>query len=103
MVSKYFVSASGTGDEQVTEGGVNVTGYNLRLMGFTVQDDGATVSKVVFRNGTGTGNDGVAGAYIAANASDAQWFGPLGVHCPNGIFIDRTAGTTTVTVFYAKA
>jgi hypothetical protein len=36
---------------------------------------------------------------LAANGSTFQWFGPQGIWCPSGVFVDRVSGETELTLF----
>ncbi len=88
--------ASGTGDQQISDSKPS------RLMGWSLVESHATtpaLSELVLRNGTTTGDPEVAHIKVPASGSDHEWFGPQGITCKDGIFLDRVVGTTTVVVF----
>lgn len=95
MAAAAFTSASGTGD-------ATVRSERSTLMGVIVNESAATAAaaEVVIRDGTDATGAEVLRLQVAADESDGIWLGPQGVRCNNGIFIDRTAGTTIVTVYH---
>ena len=88
--------ATGTGDVQ----GVAATA-GLRLMGYAVRESAGApaVAALNLRHGDDATDPLLIPIELAANGSDNQWFGPAGVHCPSGIFVDRVAGETELTIF----
>lgn len=69
-------------------------------MGFSVHETAAAVATAVIRDGTSTSGVPVAYISLAAAGGQTQWFGPQGIVCTNGIFLDRVTGTTEITVWY---
>lgn len=91
------VVASGTGDVQAVSG----TKYNLRLVGFSVAETAGTAAtaEVVLRHGTAATDDPlVAPINLAADGFGTFWY-PPGIPCPNGIYVDRVSGTTTLVLY----
>lgn len=86
------VSASGTGD-------VALTGSPTTLMGFNIAETATTpaVATVTFLNGSG--GSVFFTVELAANTSVTEWFGDEGIFFPKGVYLDRVAGETTVSVF----
>jgi len=72
------------------------------LYGFEVSDD--TQSSVHAHIHHGTDNTGpiITGVKPPNGGHDAIWFGPNGVHCPDGIFLDVTSGTPEGSVFVRR-
>lgn len=89
-----FTIASGSGDSAV-----GTSGSSKVLMGWSVKEDSAAVATLVLRHGTSTSDPIIAVINLAASASETRWLGPNGVNCPNGIFVDRLTGTTTVVIY----
>jgi hypothetical protein len=72
------------------------------LKGFSCDETtNAATAKFVIRDGVD--NTGAARVFVnlGANESDRDWFGE-GMRMDNGIFVDRTQGTTEVVVQYAE-
>lgn len=75
----------------------------LRLMGVAWGESGGSPGAAKFtvvHGATGAGGDQVLSVDVAADVSDAKWFGPNGIKMPNGISINHSAGTVDVTLFY---
>lgn len=88
---------SGTGDVQ----GVAANSY-LALIGFTVAETAGTAAaaEVILRHGTTASAPILVGPInLAADGFNSYWFGEYGIYCPNGIFVDRVAGTTTLQIY----
>lgn len=95
---QYTNSASGTGDLEVAA----ASDFN-KIGGFCIQEsDGGGGATVVIRDGTTTGGTIVCGATVAATANATVVLPDGGVVCKSGIFIDRTAGTSIVSVFWRR-
>lgn len=90
-----FSSANTTADVVIS------SSQGARVMGWHANEDATTaaVAEFVIRNGSSTAGDPVIPVNLAANGSDHEWFGPMGVVFSQGVFLDRLSGTTTVTVF----
>lgn len=82
-------------DQQVASG-------NTILMGYMVADDAAGTPVINFYNGTDNTGTLVATARKADGKHETFWFGPNGVHCPDGIYADVTAGTPSGSVFIVQ-
>ena len=76
---------------------------DLRLMGYACRESHGTPAVATFQiihGATVSGGTVVAQIELAANKSDHEWYGPQGIAVPNGLSIDRVAGTVDVTLFY---
>lgn len=88
-----IVSPAGTGDLQISTDQPSV------LLGWSMTETAAGVATGVIRNGTSTAGAPVAYYGLAAAGAQTQWFGPQGIVCDKGIFLDRVTGTTQVVVY----
>lgn len=66
---------------------------NLRLMGYSFQENAGTAASFVIRNGTTASDTPLAYVALAAGESVRDWFGPNGKIAAAGIFFDRVTGT----------
>ena len=75
----------------------------LRLMGFSIQESagGPDAAALYLRHGTDDTGPVMFAVTLAASESKTQWFGPQGLNCEDGIFLERTAGESTVTLLTA--
>ncbi len=75
------------------ETGLTFKGYSIR------ESDGAAATARIF---DGTDNTGrlIAVIELATNASDHEFYGEAGVEAPEGIFVERLAGTYDISVLY---
>lgn len=87
----YTTIAAATGDEA----GVAAS-HGLRLMGYSVRETAAGVATLNIEHGTANSSPIMAAINLAAAGSDIQWFGPQGLPCSSGIWIERLTGTTQV-------
>ena len=87
----YTTVAAGTTDEA----GLAATA-GLRLMGYSVRETAAAVATLNIEHGTANSAPIMAAINLAASASAVQWFGPQGLPCAGGIWIERLTGTTQV-------
>jgi hypothetical protein len=89
--------ASGTADVQ----GIAAQA-NLRLVGFSVTEDAGTAAaaEVILRHGTAATDPELFGITLTADQSTREYFGPNGIAVASGVFVDRVAGTTKLTLFY---
>ncbi len=87
----YTTVAAGTGDEA----GVAAT-PGLRLMGVTVREGAAGAATVNIEHGAANSSPVMAGFTLAASTGKEMWFGPQGLPCPSGIWVERVAGNTAV-------
>lgn len=76
----------------------------LRLMGYAVRESAGTpaVAEALLRHGTAATDPILAFVELAGNGKDAIWFGPNGIRCPNGVFVDRVAGNTEFVLYTAS-
>ena len=82
-------------DQQVASG-------NTILMGYMVADDAAGTPVINFYNGTDNTGTLITTARKLDGKHETEWFGPNGVHCPDGIYADVTAGTPSGSVFIVQ-
>ncbi len=89
--------AAGTGDAQI----VNAR-RGLRLRGFSCAEtaSSAAAAEFILRHGTSTGDPQlVSPVNLNANGVGFPWFGTHGIDCPDGIFLDRISGNTSLVVY----
>ncbi len=89
--------ASGTGDTQVA-----AARPGLRLRGFSCTETAGSAATAEFILYHGTSNSDpqlLAPVTFLANGTGFPWFGDHGIDCPNGIYLDRISGTTTLVVY----
>lgn len=70
------------------------------FMGLDVNDDDSGNVHIHIYNGTDTTGNLIAGAVPANGDHDSHWFGPNGIYCPDGIYIEVDAGTPSGSIFY---
>lgn len=89
--------ATGTADAQ---GVAAATG--LRLLGYSVRESAGTpaVAAVTLRNGEADTAAIIAVDELAANEGKQRWFGPNGVACPLGIFVERVSGESEIVIYH---
>jgi hypothetical protein len=87
----YTTIAAATGDEA---GKAAATG--LRLMGISIRETAGAVATLNIEHGTANSSPVMLAVNLAAAGSVVQWFGPQGLPCPSGIWIERLTGTTQV-------
>ena len=92
-----FDAGSATGS-----GGLVGATTGLRLMGYSVAEDAGSPATASFklRNGTTAGGDMRVYEKLAASQSKTVWFGPEGLACGAGIFLERVSGTTHVLCYH---
>lgn len=76
---------------------------DTRLYGWSIAENAgspavATVS--IYRGAAATAANKIATIELAANGSDSEWFGPQGIYCRDGIFVEVVAGSVEVMVYY---
>ena len=96
MAASTWVSSSRTDDEALVPPMAGAV-----CMGFTCREAAATAAAAAFVLRRGRTPLGVPIAYVnlAADESTRDWYGPNGIACDDGIYIDRESGTTEVAVF----
>ena len=74
----------------------------LRLLGYCINESAGTpaAARVSILNGAAAGAPEVSDERLAASGQVFRWFGDSGIACPDGIFVDRTAGNTKLTIYY---
>lgn len=98
----YNVTATAVAAGTAGAQGVAAT-PNMRLMGFCVRESAGTpaLATLNIRHGTTNTDAVLAPIVVLASTSLPAWFGPQGIPCANGIYVDRTAGNTTLTLYTA--
>jgi hypothetical protein len=84
--------ASGTADAQAVAGSATLVGFSARENAGT-----AAAATVILRNGTAATDPIVAVIELAADSSQTEKI--PAVDCPNGIYVDRVAGTSELVVY----
>lgn len=77
----------------------------LRLIGFSIGESGtpAATASVKFYNGqAATGEVVIPICNLAATGFGTFWYGPDGIPCPDGLFLERVSGETEVVVYYGN-
>lgn len=77
----------------------------LRLMGYAIRESAAAAAVAavdIMHGATGAGGALVVPIELAADKSDAVWFGPDGIMMESGVSIRRITGTVDIVV-YTKA
>lgn len=85
------VIAAGTGDEA----GVAAT-PNMRLMGYSIKETAGAVATLSILHGASSAGTALFHENFAAAGSTTEWFGPQGIPCASGVWIERLTGTTAV-------
>ncbi len=70
------------------------------FMGLLIDDEAAGTCRIHVHQGTSVAGIMVAAITVSSNGSDLIWYGPNGILCPNGIFINVVSGTPEGAVFY---
>jgi hypothetical protein len=68
----------------------------LVLLGVSVRETAAGAATLNIEHGTANSSPVLAAINLAASGSTMLWFGPQGLPCPNGVWIERLTGTTQV-------
>ena len=87
----YTTVAAGTGDEA----GV-AAAHGLRLMGLSVRETAGAVATLNIEHGAAASSPIVDAINLAAAGSITHWFGPQGLPCSSGVYVERLTGTTQV-------
>ena len=87
----FTTIAAGTGDEAG-----HAAAAGLRLMGYSVRETAGAVATLNIEHGTANSSPVMAAINLAAAGSAVQWFGPQGLNCASGVWIERLTGTTQV-------
>ena len=70
------------------------------FLGLDVNDDAASTVHLHIHNGTDNTGPLIAAADPSSGGHDELWFGPGGVKCDGGIFVDVVTGTPSGSIFY---
>jgi hypothetical protein len=95
--ASFSAQASGAGDAQIA-----AAATGLRLLGWRGRGTGVagTTSKAVIRHGTAVGHAALDFIALEDNQVDGEWYGPEGIAAASGIFLDREAGDSEITVYF---
>lgn len=98
MAIGAVVIPTGTGDVVAVP-----ASWQLRLCGWSVSEDAGNIASLTIKHGSdATGDPLVAPINCAANGFGMWGISNQGIPAPNGIFIDRTGGQTTVVLYIDK-
>lgn len=98
----YVAASTYDGGTGTSDGQLVAATAGLRLMGFSAQETTASAgASLIFRNGTSNSGNGLYGVTLGANESRGEWFGPQGIACAGGLWLERVSGTTQVYAHYA--
>jgi hypothetical protein len=99
MESSAIEVPAGTGDVAAV-----AAKPTLRLRGYSVAETAASaaIAEVILRHGTAAG-DPMLTAPMNLAADGYLPSPPMDVSCPNGIYVDRVGGNTTVILYVARA
>jgi len=70
------------------------------LLGLDVNDDGSATVHVHIHAGTDNTGPLIASAVPANGKHEIFWFGPGGIKCEGGIYVDVVSGTPDGSIFY---
>lgn len=87
----YTTVAAATGDEA----GLAATD-RLRLIGVSVRETAGAVATLNVEHGIANSSPIMVPVNLAAAESKTLWFGPQGLPCAGGIWLERLTGTTQV-------
>lgn len=93
----YTTVAAGTGDEAG-----HAAAVGLRLMGYSIREAAAGAATVNIEHGTANSSPVMAAETLLASTGQVRWFGPQGLPCASGIWIERVAGNTAVFLITTK-
>lgn len=71
----------------------------LKLLGYSIRETAGAGAGLVLRHGTADTHTAIAFETLVSGGTVTRWFGGAGIDCASGIFIDRTTGTTEVTLY----
>jgi hypothetical protein len=87
----YTTIAAATGDEAG-----KAAAHGLRLMGLSIRETAGAVATLNIEHGTANSSPILAAVNLAAAGSIMYWFGPQGLPCEAGVWVERLTGTTQV-------
>jgi hypothetical protein len=86
----------------VPSGSTNLQGVaaggGLRLMGISATENAAGTARIHVYHGTDNTGPEILDIQLSASQSMREWFAPVGIPVPNGLYIERS-GTSKVTFF----
>ena len=91
--------------ESGTTGVQGITAFaTLRLVGFSITENAATAgdARLVLHHGTANTDPELFDVTLAPGESVREWFDLGGIAVPDGVYVNRTDGTTKV-ILYARA
>lgn len=94
----YTTIATSSGDEAGIAGAAG-----LRLLGLSVRETAAGAATLNIEHGTANSSPVMVPINLAASGSVTLWFGPQGLPCPNGVWLERLTGSTLVTLITTVA
>jgi hypothetical protein len=89
----YTTIATSAGDEAGIAGAVG-----LRLLGVSVRETAAAAATLNIEHGVANSSPVMVPINVAASSSVTLWFGPQGLPCANGVWLERLSGSTLVTL-----
>ena len=98
MAADAWESPAGTADAPLVP-----ARRGQRLVGFSCREAVAAAAAAAFvlRHGQSAGGRPLLYVNLAADESVRDWYGPQGINCPQGVYVDRESGTTEVVVYVA--
>ncbi len=92
----YTTKAANTTDEV----GV-AAAHGLRLMGISVTEGAAGAAVVNIEHGATTSSPVMVSFKLLASTGKEIWFGPQGLPCSGGVYVERISGNTEVNLITA--
>jgi len=68
--------------------------------GVIVTNNSGTAVNIHIHNSADNTGAIIAGVHVTNNNSADVWYGPNGIACPNGVYVDAVSGTPTGSVLY---
>lgn len=85
----------------LTSGGKIVTGFSVRLMGWTAAEtSGSAGCTINVYDGTDTSGSIVLPIKLASGQSSTDWYGPNGILFKNGVYVSMGSGASEGSVFF---
>ena len=100
MLNQVTITAVSTGNTGTAA--VSATA-NMRILGYCVRESSGTpaLANLTIRHGATNSDTVLAPITLLASTSLVAWFGPQGIPVPSGIYVDRTTGNSTVSLYTA--
>ena len=98
LIDQVTITSVASGNTSVQ--GVNAT-TNMRLLGYCVRESSGTpaLATLNIRHGTTNSDTIVAPISLLASTTMPVWLGPQGVPMPNGVYVERTSGNATLSIY----